>query len=132
MSARRCPRDAGAAVVEFALVSVLLIFLFLGIVQVALLMHVRDVLVADAAEGARYAANRGVGLAGGVDRCEQFVYESLSAALVGPTTCQARWALGADGLRLAEMTVDAEVPLTVLPFGHVHLAVLGRAIAEPS
>jgi Flp pilus assembly protein TadG len=48
--------QAGAAVVDFVLVSMVLVPLVLGIVQVALVLHVRNTLVAAAGEGARYAA----------------------------------------------------------------------------
>lgn len=123
--------DRGAAVVEFVLVSVLLVFLVLGVVQVALVVHVRDVLVADAAEGARYAADRGVGLAAGEQRCAEFVRESLSPALVGPLACQASLVPGEDGLTLVRMAVAARVPLTVLPLGQVRVAVTARAVEEP-
>ncbi len=117
--------------VEFVLVSALLVFLVLGVVQVALVVHVRDVLVADAAEGARYAADRGVGLAAGEQRCAEFVRESLSPALVGPTACQASLVPGEDGLTLVRMAVAARVPLTVLPLGRVRVAVTARAVEEP-
>ena len=57
MSRRRAACDDGAAVVEFVLVSVVLTALFLAVVQLALTLHVRNTLVASAAEGARYGAN---------------------------------------------------------------------------
>ncbi|HMA48085.1 MAG TPA: TadE family protein [Frankiaceae bacterium] len=37
----------------------MLLFLFLGVVQVGMVQHVRNVLAADAAEGARHAASLG-------------------------------------------------------------------------
>ena len=49
--------DRGSAVVEFTLVGVLLTVLFLALLQLGLALHVRNTLVASAAEGARYAAN---------------------------------------------------------------------------
>lgn len=49
--------ERGAAVVEFALVSVLLSMLFLGVLQVGLGLYVRNTLVACASAGARYGAN---------------------------------------------------------------------------
>ena len=49
-------RDEGSAVVDVVLVSVLVLSLFLLVVQVGLVLHVRNVLVASAAEGARYGA----------------------------------------------------------------------------
>jgi len=47
--------DSGAAVVEFLLVSIVLIALLMGVVQVGLYLHVRNVVAASAAEGARFA-----------------------------------------------------------------------------
>ena len=48
--------ERGAAVVDFVLVLVVVVPLFLGIFQVALVLHVRNTLTAAASEGARYAA----------------------------------------------------------------------------
>jgi len=52
--------DGGAAVVDFVLVSVLVVALFLVALQVGLVLHARNVLVSSAQEGARYAANADV------------------------------------------------------------------------
>jgi len=49
--------DEGNAVVESMLVLVLLVVLLLGLVQVGLVLHIRNTLIACAADGARYAAN---------------------------------------------------------------------------
>ena len=49
--------DAGNSTVEFTLVSVLLVSLFLLVMQVGFVLHTRNVLVASAQEGARYGAN---------------------------------------------------------------------------
>jgi Flp pilus assembly protein TadG len=46
------PKDEGAAVVDFVLVTVLLLMLFLLVLQVGILFHVRNVLIESAAEGA--------------------------------------------------------------------------------
>ncbi|WP_036969499.1 TadE/TadG family type IV pilus assembly protein, partial [Promicromonospora kroppenstedtii] len=54
MSAGR--REHGSAAVEFLLVSVLVLALLLGVVQVALAVHVRSLATDAAAEGARVAA----------------------------------------------------------------------------
>lgn len=122
--------DRGAAVVEFVLVAGLLVFLFLGVVQVALLFHARDVLVSDAEEGARYAANQGVAMTAGERRCERFIAASLSRALLRPGGCTGTVET-VDGLREIQMSVRALVPFTVLPLGGVHLYVVGHALAEP-
>ena len=51
--------EGGAAVVDFVLVLVVLVPLVLGIVQLALVLHVRNTLASAAAEGARAAAAKG-------------------------------------------------------------------------
>ncbi len=51
--------DRGSAVVEFVLVSVLVVFVVLALVQVAFALYVRNTLVAAAAEGARFGASAG-------------------------------------------------------------------------
>jgi len=48
--------DEGSALVEFVLVSVLVVALMLALVQLGIALHIRNTLVAAAAEGARYAA----------------------------------------------------------------------------
>ena len=49
--------ERGAAVVDFVLVSMVLVPLVLGLIQVGLVMHVRNTLVRRGTEGARYGAN---------------------------------------------------------------------------
>ncbi|MGA9343523.1 MAG: TadE family protein, partial [Nocardioidaceae bacterium] len=46
----------GSAIADFALVSVVLVPLFFGILQLALIWHVRTTLTSAASEGARYGA----------------------------------------------------------------------------
>ena len=56
MPRSRTRDERAAAVVDFVLALVVLVPLFLGILQVALVLHVRNTLTAAASEGARYAA----------------------------------------------------------------------------
>jgi Flp pilus assembly protein TadG len=52
----RARRERGSAVVDFVLVSTILVPLFLGILQVGLFLYVRTTVTAAASEGAHYAA----------------------------------------------------------------------------
>ncbi len=52
-------RERGSAVVDFVLVMVLLVPLVLGIVQLGLVLHVRNTLTAAASDGARAGAPLG-------------------------------------------------------------------------
>jgi len=120
-------RERGAAVVEYVLVSVLLIVVFLAVAQIALLIHTRNVLVADAAEGARAAALRDGGLSAGERACTDLVRHAVGG--LAPAPCSGSY----EGLALplVRMRVSATVPLTFVPFGHVHLDVSARALREP-
>ena len=119
--------DRGSAVVDFVLVSVLVSALFLAVFQVGLALHVRNTLIACAAEGARFGARADTTPADGATRTRALITASLSS----------RWAQGVSaserpvgGVRVVQ--VDVSAPLPVLgwfgPSGA--LAVRGRAFAE--
>jgi Flp pilus assembly protein TadG len=122
--------DGGSAVVEYVLVSVLLVIVFLAIAQLALVIHARDVLVADAAEGARVAALRDSSMASGEQDCASLVRQTLSHLVTDGSGPCAASVLGGDPALVA-MRVQVTVPLTLVPFGRVHLDVQARAIQEP-
>jgi Flp pilus assembly protein TadG len=122
--------DSGSAVVEYTLVSTLLVFVFLGVVQVALVLHARNVLVADAAEGARAAAVRDATIGDGEQECVRLVRQALSNAVAN--TCNGEEIAGSGGEPpLVSMHIRAAMPLTFVPLGKVHLDVSARAIREP-
>jgi hypothetical protein len=95
-------------VVEFVLVSVVLTGLFLAVLQIGLVIHVRNTLVACAAEGARYAANADRGLADGAARTETLIGESLSSRFTGGVI--ARY-ITDGGVQLVEVEVTTTMPL---------------------
>ena len=122
------PRSSeGAAVVEFTLVTVVLVVLFLAILQLALALHVRNTLVAAAAEGARYAANADRSGGDGAARARDIAAEALGDRF-------------ADDIRVAEAFVDgvptvvveirATLPLIGLAGPSRALIVRGHAIDE--
>ncbi len=73
-------RDDGAAVVEFVLISVLLILLLFGVLQVAVYFYARNIVAASAADAARYAAAAGVPPGAGAARAEQLIKDGLGAS----------------------------------------------------
>ena len=119
--------ERGSAVVEFTLVSVVLVGLFLAVLQVGLVLHVRNTLVACAAEGARYAANADRGLADGESRTAALIAESLSADSVDEVSSRY---VTAGGVQLVEVRVTTTLPL----FGWLGvdrgLTVSGHAVEE--
>ncbi|HVE62497.1 MAG TPA: TadE/TadG family type IV pilus assembly protein [Mycobacteriales bacterium] len=128
------PRDdVGSAPVEFVLVGSLVIFLFLGILQLGLLLHMRNVVVSSASEAARTAANADRTCADARDRFRRLVHDSLSTRVSdGIRTPIACGPDGdpASGAALVRIDVDVDLPLVFLPFGSVSVSATGRAIKE--
>jgi Flp pilus assembly protein TadG len=76
---KRCGDDDGAAVVEFVLVGMLVVALFLGVAEVGVYLHLRNVVVASLAEGAREAANADRDCADGTARARDLVAQAVGA-----------------------------------------------------
>jgi Flp pilus assembly protein TadG len=127
VQATRCRSEQGAAVVDFVLVLVVLIPLFLGILQVALVLHVRNTLVAAASEGARYAATVDREPGAGAARTRQQISGALAARFAREVTAGAATVHGAPGV---EVSVTADVPPLGLWGPSVRLRVSGHAVEE--
>src|SRR4051794_8331785 len=80
-------REAGAAAVEFVLISVLLVLLLFGVLQVAAFFYARNIVAASAADAARYAAASGVPASAGGARAEQLIRQALGTDSI---TCTSR------------------------------------------
>ena len=129
MHSRRCPADTdrGAAVVDFVLVSVILVPLVLGIAQVALVMHVHNTLAAAAAEGARYAATIDRGPAAGVARTRSQIDGAIAARFAADVRAHEETVRG---VPMVVVTVHAEVPPLGLWGPSVSFDVVGHAVEE--
>jgi Flp pilus assembly protein TadG len=121
--------DAGASVVEFVLVGALLLFVAFGVLQVGLVLHARNVLAADAAEGARHAASLAVPISSGASVATDLAQRSVPGLAPG-MTCRANQTAGPDGMTVAEVTCDAQLRLAFLPVGQIHVSVTGRSLKE--
>lgn len=117
----------GAAVVDFVLVLVVLTPLVVGLLQVALVLHVRATLAAAASEGARYAATADRGPADGAARTRAQVDDAIAGRFAEDV--QVRPVL-VDGVPGVEVTVRAEVPALGLGGPGVAFTVSGRAVEE--
>lgn len=128
---RRTTGERGAAVVDFVLVSVLVLALFLVVLQLGLVLHVRNVLVSSAQEGARHAANADVDVAEGRGVALDAVASALSTQIADSAADSPPSVLVPldGGLTAVEVTLDADVPL-VLPIAAIHLRVKGHAVRE--
>jgi len=114
-------------VVDFVLVSLVLVPLVLGIAQVALVMHVHNTLAAAAAEGARYAATVDRDPADGAARTRHQIAGALSARFAGSVRAREQTV---DGLPTVVVTVHAAVPPLGLWGPAVAFDVTGHAVEE--
>lgn len=119
--------ERGAAVVEFTLVSVVLVGLFLAVVQLGLVLHVRNTLVACAAEGARHAANADRSLTDGEARTTALIAESLSPRFGDDITSRY---VSSGGVQLVEIEVTTTLPVFGLLGLDRGLTVTGHAVEE--
>lgn len=117
----------GSAVVDFVLVLVVLVPLVLGLVQVALVLHVRTTLAAAASEGARLAATADRGPADGVARTREQIDDAIAGRFAQHVTARPVTVDGAPGV---EVVVTAEVPALGLGGPAVTVTVSGRAVEE--
>jgi Flp pilus assembly protein TadG len=113
--------------VDFVLVVVVLVPLFLGIVQVALVLHVRNTLTAAASEGARYAATVDRTPGAGATRTREQISGALAARFAERVSAAATTVRGAPGV---QVDVVADVPALGLWGPAVRLHVSGHAVEE--
>ena len=119
--------ERGAAVVDFVLVLVVLVPLVLGILQVALVLHVRNTLASAAAEGARYAATLDRSPADGVTRTRSQIDGAVSGRFADDVSARPATVDGAPGV---EVVVHATVPALGLGGPGIELTVSGHAVEE--
>jgi Flp pilus assembly protein TadG len=119
--------DAGSAVVDFTLVGILLTFLFLALLQLGLALHVRNTLVASAAEGARYGANADRTPADGAAVTRQLIRGALADSFADDVTSGEETV---DGVSTVVIRVDARLPLFGLLGPPRGISVRGHALEE--
>jgi Flp pilus assembly protein TadG len=123
--------ERGSAAVDFVLVGLLVTFLFLGVIQVGIDYHVRNVLAACAADGARYGANADVAdPQAAADRTNELIRDAL-----GPSYAHAaapRIQDVVDGAPVVTVVVRTRLPLLAwfLPVGP-SVTATGHALLEP-
>lgn len=119
--------ERASAVVDFVLIMVLLVPIVLGVLQLGLVLHVRNTLTAAASDGARYGAT----VDRGPDDAEARTREMITGALAGryarDVIAQETTVAGVDGL---VVEVRAAVPALGLFGPEVELTVQGHAVEE--
>lgn len=120
--------DVGSAVVEFVGVLALLLLLFLIIFQLGVVLHIRNVMAAAAAEGARYAANADRSEADGAQRAREAIATGLSDELASRMTVIA--IPSPDDPGVVEVTITGPAPLFVPKLSPFRITVHGHALEE--
>ena len=119
--------EGGAAVADFAMVSVLVVVLFLSVVQLGLALHTRNTLISCASEGARLGARADAVPGQGAARTEALISQSLSPRYARDVSSRETLV---DGVRVIEVRVVAPVPVIGLLGPDDGLDVVGRAFVE--
>lgn len=124
---RRLGGEHGSAPVDFALVSVLVVALGLGLLQLALGLHVRNVLVDAAGEGARRAALLGGSEAEGRARVAELVAQALTDDYLQQVEVRR---VSQGGVAVVEVTASAPLPVLGLLGPAGTLRVRAHAVDE--
>ena len=100
--------DEGTAVVEFVLVSILVVILLLAVVQVGMALHIRNTLISAASEGARFAAAANQSPEAGAAHTRELIRQSL------PDAYAEQVASGHEvvsGVNTIVVTIEADLPV---------------------
>lgn len=125
--AEPCGAERGSAVVDFVLVMLLLVPLVLGIVQVGLVLHVRNTLTAAASDGARAGAPIDAQPADAVIRTRTLIQGVLADRYAQDVSAHDTVR---SGVETVEVVVRAGVPALGLFGLAVPLEVDGHAVKE--
>jgi hypothetical protein len=130
---RRLSGDRGSAMVEFSMITVLLVFLLFAVLQVAALFYVRSVTAAAAADGARFAANANVDPAAGGPRASALIGRGLGDRLAGQLPCAGNAVPDpGSGLVAAEVRCQGRIRSLLLPIGaFVRVDITARSLKDP-
>ena len=120
-------RERGAAMADFAMVSVLVVVLFLAVFQLGLALHTRNTLISCASEGARLGARADAIPGQGISRTQALITTSLSARFA--RNVSSREAV-VGGVRVVEVRVVAPLPVIGLLGPDGRLDLVGRAFLE--
>ncbi|WP_233492303.1 TadE family protein [Blastococcus sp. TF02A-30] len=125
--------ERGSAVVDFVMVSLLIMTLLLAVLQVAVYVHVRNVVTASAQEGARYAANADVDSAAGAGRAVEIVGRATSERTARGLSCSSGEETDPTGLTVVVVRCSGSVPALLASLGDLlPLEATGRAVKEGS
>jgi len=117
---RRVVADRGSGVVEFVLLSVLLVVLLFAVLQVAVWFYARSIVASAAADGAHYAATLDRGsstVAAGEQRARQLITDGLNARAARDIACTDTAGVDASsGLPITTVRCHGRPHMLLLPF----------------
>ncbi len=116
--------ECGAATVDFALIGGLLTVIFIAIVQLTLVLHVRNTLIDAAASGARYATLADRSPADAAARTSSLISGAISSEYAGDITVSEE---RRGDLAVLQVTVRAPIPVIGLIGPAGTMEVTGRA-----
>jgi hypothetical protein len=122
------PREQGSAVVDFVLVGGLLTMFFLAVMQLALVLHVRNTLIDAAASGARYGTLADRTAADAEERSRALIATALNPGFAEQVSTSE---VTVQGMRTLEVTVRAPMPVIGLIGPRDLLEVKGHAALQP-
>jgi hypothetical protein len=130
----RLSDDRGSSIAEFAMISVLLVFLLFAVLQVAAYFYVKSIAAASAADGARYGANAGLDPGVGGPRASLLIGQALSPTMAQRLPCAGEQATdAASGLVTARVRCRGQITSIFLPIGaFVTIDVSGQSLKERS
>lgn len=128
---RRRAGDDGSAAVDFALVGGLLTIVFMSIVQLGLLLHVRSTLIDCTAEAARAGALAGHSPSDGQSRLRELLTAELGPGYASQVRVTGTERTTVGDVEVVTLTVSAPAPVVGLAGPSRGLAVTAHAVTEP-
>lgn len=119
--------DTGSAVVEFVLVSILVVVLMLAVLQLGIALHIRNTLISAASEGARFAAAADREPADGAQHTRELIWASLPDDFADDVSSRY---VDVDGVSTIEVEVKADLPVFGWFGPSGSLTVSGHAMEE--
>jgi hypothetical protein len=127
----RLSGDDGSSIAEFAMISILLVFLLFAVLQVAALFYVRSVAAAAASDGARYAANADIDPSAGGSRASAAIGQGLGVGMARSLPCTSAVLDAGNGLQATQVRCSGRIRSVFLPIGaFVTVDVTGQSLRE--
>ena len=120
--------ERGSAVVDFVLVGALLTMFFLAIIQLTLVLHVRNTLIDAAASGARYGTLADRTASDAEERTRRLISMALNQGFAEQINTRE---VNVQGMRTLEVTVRSPMPVIGLIGPRDMLEVKGHAAIQP-